>query len=305
MTQRTGVRGRAGAAIPRSGPEVVDNDRVPVTSALLRTAVTVTVITAAVAAAGCGAGHPPVLGDPVRSTPATQPTDAPGQLAGLAAAAQDHRFVVTYAFTSKDHATRTVLVSLALDGSWRVDVPGGALSGAGDVSMVGNSNGTFQCLLGGDGTTLRAAPPIVGPSGSPSPGASAPPAAAVYQAPACVKVAALGSAVPHRYDPVVEHFFTDWLGVLLDRDAPIEVFAASPLPHSTGSCFSVEPSSASLAPPIDAGVYCFTADGTMTAASTADGTLIINRGSAAAPPTIGLPGPVTAGPAAPVRIADA
>jgi len=53
---------------------------------------------------------------------------------------------------------------------------------------------------------------------------------------------------------------------MLDRTAPISVFPASRLAHSTGACYSVESSSASLAPVIGSGIFCFTPDGTLTAA---------------------------------------
>ena len=122
-----------------------------------------------------------------------------------------------------------------------------------------------------------------------------------YPAPVCVKVAAAGKPVPRKYDPVFEHIFTDWLGVLLDRTAPISVFPAAPLPHSTGSCYSVESSSASLAPVMDSGIFCFTSDGTLTAAKIDSGTLTISGSAVAAPPTTSLPAPITAGPAAPTK----
>jgi hypothetical protein len=289
---------------------VVENGRVPLPVTLPRAAVSVIAVpviavaviavTAAGALAACGSGRPPVLGDPAPTVAATQPTDAPGQLAGLAAAAQDHRFVATYTLVTKDRPNRNVLVSLAADGSWRVDLPGGALSGAADVSMVGNATGIYQCLLSGAGTNALGTAPSDAPSTDPS----APPVIS-YPAPACVKVAAAGGGVPKKFDPGVQHVFTDWLGVMLDRDAPIEVFPATALAHAAGACFSVEPSSASLAPPIDAGVYCFTADGAMTAASTDAGTLTLNPGTAPAPPTNSLPGPITTGPAAPIKTAVA
>ncbi len=116
-----------------------------------------------------------------------------------------------------------------------------------------------------------------------------------------MKVAAAGKSVPKRYDPVFEHIFTDWLGVMLDRDAPISVFAAAPLPKSTGACYSVESNSASLAPVMGPGIFCFTPDGTLTAAKINAGTLTLAGPTLAAPSTTTLPAPITAGPAAPTR----
>lgn len=248
------------------------------------------------ALSGCGTGHPPQLisngTDPGRSTAATAPTDPHGQLVGLVAAAQDRRYIAAYTLVTRGRADRTVLVSLAGDASWRVDVPGAALSGGADVSIVGNSTGTYQCLLGGP-ATVPLSRLISTPSTVPTP--------VTYPAPACVKVAAAGKPVPARYDPVIEHFFTDWLDVLINRNAPISVFHATPLPRSTGACFSVEPSAASLVPPIDAGIYCFLPDGTLTAATIAGNSLVLSGLPATAPPTNPLPAPVIAGPAAPVK----
>lgn len=267
----------------------------------------VTLLTVVFSVAACGTGHPPAIGDPEPTAVPTQPTDAAGQLAGLVAAAQDRHYVAAYTLTSHDHPNRTVLASVATDGSWRVDIPAGALSGAADVAIVGNATGTYQCLLSGSGTTAATTPDTPPPASS-SPGTpSAPPSAPAtdYVAPACVKVANAGEVVPHRYDPVFEHLFTDWLDVLADQNAPIDVFTASALPHSTGTCFSVEPSSASLVPPVDAGIFCFAPDGTMTAASIADGALTLDPPAGPAPPTNGLPAPITVGPAAPVKVDNA
>lgn len=202
------------------------------------------------------------------------------------AAARDRRYVAAYTLVTRGRADRTVLASVATDASWRVDVPGGALGGGADVAIVGDTTGTYQCLLGGSGTTLAAI------TTSPASG---------YPAPTCVKVAAAGHRVPARYDPIFEHMFTDWLDVLTDREAPISVFTASPLSNSTGTCFSVEPSAASLAPPIAPGIYCFLPDGTMTAAAISDNTLTMAGPPAPAPPSTTLPAVVTPGPAAPTK----
>ena len=39
--------------------------------------------------------------------------------------------------------------------------------------------------------------------------------------------------------------------------------SSAPLPGIRGQCFSVEPNSAALAPPVDPGVYCFDEKGTL------------------------------------------
>jgi hypothetical protein len=300
---------------------MVNNGGMPRRSAarvLHRRAVAVIVLTAAVTLAGCGAGHPPSLTDPTPSSAIpTGPVDAAGQLAGLAAAAHDRRYVAAYTLTGTGASGRSLLASLATDGTWQVDIGGGALGGGGNVAIVGLRTGTYQCLLSGPATaaaTPTPPPPTspapspsasAGASGNPSTSTSASPSASPtperYPAPVCVKVAAAGKAVPKRYDPVFEHIFTDWLAVMLDRTAPISVFPASPLAHSTGSCYSVESSSASLAPVINSGIFCFTADGTLTAAKIGAGTLTISGSTVAAPPTTTLPAPVTAGPAAPAK----
>ena len=42
--------------------------------------------------------------------------------------------------------------------------------------------------------------------------------------PACVRVAGPDASVPARYDSVIPHIFTDWMAVMTDRTAPIQVF---------------------------------------------------------------------------------
>jgi hypothetical protein len=213
-------------------------------------------------AAGCG-GQPPVRpgaaasGSPVPTTPA----DPWGRLAARVAAAQDKRYTAGYTLTSKGRAPRMVGVTIAQDGSWLVTIPGGALSGAADVAVADSTAGLFQCAVSG-------------------------------ASPGCVRVAGPRGKLPARWDPRVQHVFTDWLGVLADRQVAISVDSANPLPGARGQCFSVEPSSASLAAPVDAGIYCYDTDGTLTAAALGLGTLVLAGTPAAAPPTAGLPGPI-------------
>ena len=51
--------------------------------------------------------------------------------------------------------------------------------------------------------------------------------------------------------------------------------AAQLLPGARGACYSVESNSAALAPPVDPGIYCYAADGTLTAARVGFGTLTL------------------------------
>ncbi|GIH18227.1 hypothetical protein Raf01_63990 [Rugosimonospora africana] len=207
---------------------------------------------------------PPV--DPSPSAGPTGPTDPWGQLAARVATAQDKRYVARYTLTTRGRPVRTVTVTVAADGSWLVTVPGGALGGTADVAVADTPAGLYQCALG---TT---------------PGI----------APGCVRVADPTGTLPAKNDPRVQYLFTSWLPILTDRDQAIAVNNAT-LKGAAGQCFSVEPNSAALTPPVDAGIYCYDADGTLTAAALALGTLTLTGAPAPAPPAITLPAPVVAG----------
>jgi hypothetical protein len=155
-------------------------------------------------------------------------------------------------------------VVLAADGTWRIDVPGGALDGQASVAVARTSQGLYQCQLSG---TRQA----------------------------CTKVAAADGTFPASADPKVEHPFVDWLDVLTDRQAALSVAPAPLLGGVRGACFSVEANSAALTPPVDPGIYCYDADGTLTGLRVTFGTLILATAVSPAPPTITLPGPITAG----------
>jgi hypothetical protein len=161
-----------------------------------------------------------------------------------------------------------VLATVAVDGSWRVDIPAGALGGTADVSIAQTEAGVFQCAI---------------------PSATNPVPAS------CVRVAERGKRVPKAYDPKVERVFRQWLPVFTDRQAALSVTTAQPLRGSSGTCFSVDTISASLSAPVDVGIYCYADDGLLTAARVGFGTLTLASPPAAAPPTIDLPGPVTGG----------
>ncbi|MGI5212909.1 hypothetical protein [Plantactinospora sp. CA-290183] len=214
--------------------------------------------------AGCGAEAvptpPPTTGPPA----ASQPTQARQQLAALAAAAQDRQLAAVYTLRADGQPDRTVAVTRARNGSWRVDIPGGVLGGTGDVSVVQSSAGLYQCSL----------PSVQRP-----------------EAPGCVRVSDPGKPLDPAYDPALQHPFTDWPEVLTDRQAPLSV-TTTQLAGARGSCFAVESTSASVDPPLDPGIYCYDPDGTLTAARLPAGTLVLAGTPAAAPETVTLPGPL-------------
>jgi hypothetical protein len=221
------------------------------------------------ALAACGGDAPsgPTPSGSASPVP-TAPTEARAQLAARAAAAQDKHMVATYRWSKHDHPDRTVSVTLATDGTWRVDVAGGALGGTADVSVTRTKDGLYQCALG-----------------------------SVDQAAGtgCVRVAGPDDRLGSEYDPRVEHAFTDWLAVLTDQRAALAVSPARAGDGVRGACYAVESSSASLAAPLDLGVYCYDVDGTLTAATLGFGTLALDGDPGPAPATVTLPGPVVSG----------
>lgn len=213
---------------------------------------------------------PPTAPPPTPSTaPAPAGLDAArDELAALAAAAQDRHLVASYTLRAPDAPDRTIVVTSANDGTWRVDVPGGALGGSADVSLAATADGLFQCAL---------------------------PSATRPEPPSCVRLGDPDDGLPRRLDPRVQHPFTDWLDVLTDRRAPLAVSPATPPAGATGTCYAVETTSASINPPLDVGIYCYDADGTPTAVRTASGTLTLAGTPAPAPATVQLAGPVVEG----------
>jgi hypothetical protein len=214
-------------------------------------------------------------GDPA---PAIEPTVAPSappdssevraELAARAALAQDHRFSALYDYDAKDgQPVRSVVATVATDGSWRVDVPGGALGGTADVSIVQTGQGIFQCSL----------PSATNPISS-----------------GCARVADPNKRIPKAYDPKVQRVFRQWLSVFTDRQAPLSVVPAQPLPGSKGNCYSIDSISASLKAPVDVGIYCYTDAGLLSAVRVAFGTLTLVN-AVAPPPKLELPGPITGG----------
>ncbi|SCL15008.1 hypothetical protein GA0070624_0588 [Micromonospora rhizosphaerae] len=186
------------------------------------------------------------------------------ELAALAAAALDRHLTARYTLNAADAPDRTIVVTSANDGSWRVDVPAWGLGGTVDISLAATADGLFQCAL---------------------PSAGRPD-------PACVRLGDPDDTVPRRLDPRVQHPFTDWLEVLTDRRAPLAVSPATPPSGVSGQCYSVESTSASLNAPLDVGIYCYQPDGTPTAVRAAFGTLTLAGPPGPASATVQLAGPV-------------
>lgn len=217
--------------------------------------------------AACGHDQP----TPAPTTPAPSMADdatgARAGLAGVATLAQDHPYAALYSMDDGRGVARNVVATMAADGTWRVDVSGGALGGTADVSIVSIKAGVYQC------TVSSPQQPIT---------------------PTCVRVADPGKKVPADYDPQVERLFRPALTVFTDRQAPLSVAAVRPLAGAKGSCFSVDTIAAALTAPVDVGIYCYTADGMLTAARVDFGTLtLVSTG--AAPATVTLPGPEVQG----------
>jgi hypothetical protein len=220
---------------------------------------------AAFATSACtGSSGPPASAAAKQPLPSVAPIDAHTQLAGLAATAKDRHFQAGYTYSQAGRSARTVSVVLAADGSWRIDVPGGALGGQASVAVAGTRNGLYQCGLSGTRQS-------------------------------CTRAAATDGTFPASADPKVQHPFVDWLDALTDRQAALSVAPAPPLGGVRGACFSVEANSAALTPPVDPGIYCYDVDGTLTGLRVSFGTLILATAVSPAPPTITLPGPITAG----------
>lgn len=199
--------------------------------------------------------------DPPPTTDTSTP-DAPDDprtvLAARAALARDLHQVASYQVKSPDRPDRTVTITSAKDGSWRLDVPGQALGGTVDIALVSTKAGLYQCAL-----------PAAG----------------------CVRI----SRVTSSFDPKLQHVFTDWLAVFMDRDAALAVSVAAALPGVQGSCFAVDSSAVSVKAPLDAGIFCYAENGTLTGARTSAGTLSLLGTPSAGPDSVTLPGAIKDG----------
>ena len=209
---------------------------------------------------GCGGGTPAVAATPSASPSAATP-EPRAQLTRRVAAAKDKHYVIGYTLATPDQPARSVLVTIAADGTWRVDIQGGAMNGTANVSIAGRPEGVYQCTNTADAE--------------------------------CVRVAAAGKPLPPELDPQVQDVFTSWLDVLSDRQTGLAVTIVALLPGASGTCFAVTPAVTAVAPPVDAGVLCYTDDGILTAARLPFGTLTIAQQPQPAPPTVVLPGPIT------------
>lgn len=212
---------------------------------------------------GCGGNPVTASSSPTASAaspvPPNDPTQPRSKLAARAAAAKDLRQVAHYLLKTSGRPDRTVAITRATDGSWRVDVPGGAHGGAVDIALVFTGGALHQCVLPNQG---------------------------------CVHI---DGPLPKTADPKIEHLITDWLGVLTDRQQALAVSMAQPLEGAAGECFAIESSAVSLQIPLDVGIYCYERDGTLTAAKLSFGTMVLAGKPGAAPPSIALPGPVVKG----------
>ncbi|MEV6925909.1 hypothetical protein AB0M46_15645 [Dactylosporangium sp. NPDC051485] len=213
--------------------------------------------------AGCGSAGAPDAPVTSASAEPAQP-DPRALLAARVAVAKDKRYVAAYTLTAQGKAPRSILVTVATDRTWRVDVQGGALGGTQDVAIANRPEGLYQCPIN--------------PAGG------------------CVRVAASGKRLPAAIDPRLQYVFVAWLDVLLDRQIPLAVAPVDPLAGTSAPCFAVEPGVTAIAPPIDPGTFCYNDDGILTAAKFAFGQLMLTGEVVAAPGTISLPGPVVDGP---------
>ncbi|GIF40611.1 hypothetical protein [Actinoplanes xinjiangensis] len=234
----------------------------------LPSALPVALLTAVLAGCGVSDATPePAPGPPSASPSAAAPApEARNEFAGLAALALDRRYAALYTLES-DGSSREIVAAVADDGTWRVDIPGGALGGTAGVTVIRVPAGLYQCTL-------------------------STPSAPV--SPTCVRVAERGDKVPRRYDPRVQRLFRQWLPVFIDRKAPLAVSAVQPLAGVEGSCYAVDSVTAALDRPVDVGIYCYSADGMLTGARVDFGLLKLVR-QVAGPKSLQLPGPEVAG----------
>lgn len=230
-------------------------------------AITVTTGTALAVLTGvlvaCGSSGPGEPGGAASATATPAQPDPRALLAARVAVAKDQRYVAAYTLTVPGRAPRSILVSIATDRTWRVDIQGGALGGTADVAIAGRPDGQYQC--------------------------------AINPATGCVRVAASGKRLPAAIDPRIQYVFVNWLDVLLDRQIPLSVAPADPLAGTAAPCFAVEPGVTAIQPPIDPGTFCYNDRGILAAAKLPFGQLMLTGEVVAAPATISLPGPIVDG----------
>jgi hypothetical protein len=250
-------------AAPTGDNTRVRERRVGIHAITVTTGTALAVITGLLVAA-CGSSGDPDAGDnSATATPAPAQPDPRALLAARVAVAKDQRYVAAYTLTVPGRSPRSILVSIATDRTWRVDIQGGALGGGADVAIASRPEGQYQC-------------PINPPTG-------------------CVKVAASGKRLPPAVDPRIQYVFVSWLDVLLDRQIPLSVASAAPLAGTSAPCFAVEPGVTAIQPPMDSGVFCYNDNGILTAAKLPFGQLMLTGDVLTAQSTISLPAPVVDG----------
>ena len=195
-------------------------------------------------------------------TPVIGSLEAENDLVVRAAAAVDRHFTADYTLTRDSGDPVTVAVSLAGDGTWQIDIPGGASGGKADVTMVYNRQGYYQCV---DAKKTS-----------------------------CMDVTD-DDGIDRRYDPLVPHLFSDWLTMLRDRKLAVSIAYTKRLHglDKTSSCYSLRHNSIEVGVPVPEGVYCLRADGTITGAHASFGTLLLTGDPAAAPEHITLPADIS------------
>ncbi|WP_051366306.1 hypothetical protein [Hamadaea tsunoensis] len=191
-------------------------------------------------------------------TASPAPGDPRTQLAAMAAGAKDLHVVAAYTLKVAGKPDRNVTAMSTANGDWRLDLTRQALGGTVDVALLRVGGVLYQCAL-----------PAAG----------------------CVRLTRIASA----YDPHLQHLFTDWLDVFMDRQAALSVSIAQALPGVAGTCFAVDSSAVSVSSPVDAGIYCYGPGGMLTGARTKAGSLILVGNPTPAPPSITLPGAVSPG----------
>ncbi|MBM2617139.1 hypothetical protein JIG36_16420 [Actinoplanes sp. LDG1-06] len=225
-------------------------------------------LTGVAACSGASGDDPQPAPSASSAPPSEAVSGARGLLAAKAATALDKAYSALYSFDDGNGQPRNVVAQIGRDGTWRVDVSGGALGGTADVTIVSTAAGVFQCTLGSQSNPIS---------------------------PTCVKVAKPGKRVPADYSPKVERLFRPGLSVFTDRQAALSVAEVPPLAGAKGTCFSVDSISASLTAPVDVGIYCYADDGVLTAVRVGFGELKVSN-QIDGPATVPLPGPETAGP---------
>lgn len=184
-------------------------------------------------------------------------TSAAAELAGLAAAAKGRQYSAVYELTRPKREPVDVTVEVAADDRWSVEIPGGAKGGKADVTIARNRDTYLQCV--------DAKPDV------------------------CAPIATKDEEIPAKVDPVIQHVFTDWLDVMLNRSSPVSVAHADDLKGSQGECFWLERNSVTVSSPIPNGVYCLRSDGIVTAVKSEFGLLRLDGEPAEAPSKFKLP----------------